>query len=202
MRTAISRPTDEAMAQILVNSFKDFHVKGFDYICLSRRPERTDKLYFFNGDLSRAPEVVFPHDHRYDFDTYVISGSVINTKYKLVRSSDPTSLRFEEFYYRTPLNGGSGFSWRSAAFLGHHSTIGYGSGESYPMAAQEFHTIKIHGPDTVLLLTQFEDVVPLDEPTRCFTRDREPPSLSGLYSKFTADEVLERLRRVYDLVLP
>lgn len=64
------------MDYVIANSFKDYHVKGFDYICLQRSPRETVKLYFFDGDVSKMPEVVNPHDHRYDFDTVCLSGAV------------------------------------------------------------------------------------------------------------------------------
>ena len=58
-----------SMEEVLANSFRDFHAKGLDYVCLKRRPSETVKLYFFDGDVSKLPEVVNPHDHRYDFST-------------------------------------------------------------------------------------------------------------------------------------
>lgn len=47
--------------------------------------------------------------------------------------------------------------------------------------------------ETALLLEQYEDALPVGVPTSTFTLDKEPPSLTGLYEKFTADEVLARL---------
>jgi hypothetical protein len=59
----------------------------------------------------------------------------------------------------------------------------YAARDSYTLFAEEFHTIRVEGGETALLLQQFRDRVPLDEPTRVFSCDREPPSLSGLYSR-------------------
>ena len=73
-------------------------------------------------------------------------------------------------------------------------------GDSYDMRAEDFHTIRIAMNETVLMLLQKEDVVPLDKPTLTFTRDREPPSLDGLYSRFTADEVVKILGNFEDRV--
>lgn len=39
-----------------------------------RTPEHTRKVYFFDGKVSQLPEVVSPHDHRYDFTTTVLAG--------------------------------------------------------------------------------------------------------------------------------
>jgi hypothetical protein len=54
-------------------------------------------------------------------------------------------------------------------------------------------------PDTVLHLAQFEDVVPVGTPTKCFSKEREPINLSGLYRKFTADEALRRIAQINGL---
>lgn len=54
---------------------------------------------------------------------------------------------------------------------------------------------------TVLLLDQFEDTVPIDQPTMTFVRKGYPePKLDGLYTKFTADEVIRRLATI-DILL-
>lgn len=34
------------MEQVIENSFFDYHVKGFNYICLKRSEAHTIKLYF------------------------------------------------------------------------------------------------------------------------------------------------------------
>ena len=66
-------------------------------------------------------------------------------------------------------------------------------GGAYLMKAAELHTIRIVENETVLALRQFEDVVPHGQPTQTFTRGAAP-SLDGLYSKFTADQALDKLR--------
>jgi hypothetical protein len=162
--------------EILANSFKDYHVKGFDYVCLKRSPTETLKLYFFDGDVSKLPEVVNPHDHRYDFDTWVICGRTENK-------------------FRTPLNGGNGFTWKGECRIKETASCVYQPGEHYFMKADEFHTIRIVENESVIMLRQLEDVVPLDVPTRTFTRSETPPSLAGLYSRFTPDQVLARLKQ-------
>ncbi len=139
------------------------------------------------------------HDHRYDFSTKVVRGRSMNTRYRLTEPWWNNAERFEAFDYMTPLNGGGGFTWRSAAFLTVASESLYGShcrDRLYLQGASEIHTIKIVEPDTILRLVQYEDVRPLWEPTRFFARAKEPPALDGLYNRFTADEVLERLSRL------
>ncbi len=173
------------------NSFRDYHVKGFDYLCVRRSPTETVKLYFFDGDITRLPEVVNPHDHRYDFDTWVLAGASENVWF----AEDSRGQVFNRFRYRTPLNGGDGFSFAGETRLAETDRLRREAGGHYFMRADELHTIRIVENETVLMLRQREDVVALDAATSTFTRGTAP-SLSGLYSRFTVDQVLARLRQL------
>lgn len=50
--TMLDIPETFDMAEVLANSYRDFHAKGLDYICLKRSFKETLKLYFFDGDSS------------------------------------------------------------------------------------------------------------------------------------------------------
>lgn len=63
------------------------------------------------------------------------------------------------------------------------------------MRFDEIHTINILQPETCLMLHQFRDMVPASIPTETFMRTEDPPNLNdGLYEKFTADEVIKKLK--------
>jgi hypothetical protein len=147
------------------HSFKDMHVKGFHYLCLQRSEFETTKLYFFDGDVNKAPEVVAPHDHRYDFETYVAAGAVDNVWFRRTMSEEIGQI-FNWFEYRTPLNGGNGFTFAGEEMLWEANRSRFTKGESYYMQADDLHTIRIAGSDTVLMLVQFEDVYPEGVPLR------------------------------------
>lgn len=175
------------------HSIRDYHVKGFDYICVRRSPSETIKLYFFDGDVTRLPEVVNPHDHRYDFDTWAIAGASENVWF----DQNDRGTVFNRFEYRTPLNGGNGFQFAGETRLLETARLRRDAGQHYFMRADELHTIRIVENETVLMLRQREDVVPLGAATSTFTRG-DAPSLSGLYSRFTADQVIGRLRHLHE----
>jgi hypothetical protein len=200
----IQLPHAVPMERVVENSFKDYHVRGFDYLCLKRSPKETVKLYFFDGDVSSLPEVVTPHDHRYDFDTHVLCGESQNVWFRETNRPDQGSL-FERFAYETPLCGGDGFTHVGQTRLIESVRASYRAGGRYQMKFNEVHTIRMLSNETVLCLIQYEDRVN-DRPTLTFCRDQEPPSLSGLYRKFSPDEVtalLERLAsRAPNLKLP
>lgn len=184
------------LEHILAHSYRDFHVKGFDYLCLRRSEVETVKVYFFDGDVAQAPEAVIPHDHRYPFWTDCLAGSVTNhefIEFHSKRYRDEAEV-YDRFVYRTPLNGGDGFKWDREAWLFRAASRAYGTGAGYSMTHDRLHTITVR-PDTVLRLVQFADVLALDEPTHAYRKagDREPPSLNGLYQPMTADHALTRL---------
>lgn len=184
-----------SVEEILANSFRDFHCMGFDYICLRRSPRETVKLYFFDGDVSKLPEIVNPHDHRYDFSTTCIAGRVDNIWYCEAKNGQ----RFQRFAYDTPLLGGLGFTWVGETKLSEVARRAFKPGGRYSMLHSEIHTIRMVENESVICLTQYEDLV-RDRPTLTFTRDREPPSLDGLYNRFTADQVLAKLSRLKERV--
>jgi hypothetical protein len=179
---------------IAKNSFRNFHVKGFNYLCLSRSLLRTEKVYFFPDDLAFQPELVMPHNHRYDFITEVIAGSVRN---KLYRPST-TGPRFDVFSYRTPLNGGNGFSWSHETSLDCFSSTMYQRGDIWESKHHEIHTLQVLERGTIIKLTQFQDVFPLHVGTQSYrvVGSREPPNLDGLYDEMTPDASW-RLLKVY-----
>jgi hypothetical protein len=61
------------------NSFRNFHAKGLDYLCLHRSEALTIKAYFYAGEA--GSEVVCPHDHRYPFSTHIVAGESGHIRY-------------------------------------------------------------------------------------------------------------------------
>ena len=189
--------SDEQVQHVREHSYKDFHVKGFDYICLKRSPEFTCKVYFFNGDVSKLPEVVNPHDHRYQFQTRVLAGSMMD--YRFVK--DPGGDVYQAFDYMTPLNGGDGFTYRGDERLLRIQGHALSGGAMLQTEHRDLHTIRMLEEGTVIMLAQFADQVPVDMPTSTFVRKGNPkPDTAGLYSRFTEDEVVTRLNQIHDLL--
>lgn len=183
---------------IAANSFRNFHAKGLDYLCLQRSAMLTVKAYFYESADGRCPEIVSPHDHRYPFSTAVLSGRIGHFRYEEVGRFPGGSGVYQKFNWRTPLNGGSGFEWQQTARLKRRSIESYSKGESYWCDAAEVHTISILEPGTTLLLFQHADIVPLGEPTVTFVHglEREPPSLSGLYDRMSVDHARKLISRL------
>jgi hypothetical protein len=191
------------LQDILTNSYKDFHAKGLHYLCLQRSPRITLKAYFFEGTVSSAPEIVIPHNHRYNFLTQVLAGELLDKEYREIEEPDiGMALRTaQKWDYMTPLNGGKGFKWLKETNLwwAAERTIKKGSQLFSPY--NKIHTIAVK-PDTVLLLTQFQDELPIDKPSSAYSFNSSKehgPNTDGLYSKFTADEVQRYLEHLETL---
>lgn len=192
------------LEEIASNSYKDFHAKGLHYLCLSRTTNATVKAYFFEGNIASVSEVVVPHNHRYDFVTEVLAGSFVDKEYKEVEQEHKgLALRkAQRWDYMTPLNGGKGFKWKKETNLWWFAEHERKKGESLFSPASKIHTIVVK-PDTVLLLTQLRDILPLDKPTASYSfgTKEQKPNTSGLYSKFTEDEIKVYLEKLKELGL-
>ncbi len=182
--------SDAALAEIIANSFKNFHAKGLHYFCLRRHPQRTVKAYFYDGDAPDSADLVIPHDHRYAFHTTVLAGAAVNVLYteRLVKTFLGGDEVYQRFDYLTPLNGGSGFTWHCEAVLRRRQDRLYVRSQSYYMEPDQIHTLRVR-PGTVLLLVQYADQMPIGQPTRAYSKKREPPSLDGLYEKPKPDDI-------------
>lgn len=187
---------------ICKNSYRNFHVKGFDYLCLSRTPNLTRKVYFFDGNLSSLPELVIPHNHRYPFTTTILRGQLINKVYarQYFAGQEPLQI-FNEFEYMTPLNGGDGFTWKKETALYLQSRRAYSRHDHYYSRANAIHTLDIVQHGTIIMLEQEQDVVPINKPTSVFSLDGPTvPSLDGLYDLMTPDHAMKRIRQFLDVV--
>lgn len=185
---------------VLANSYKDFHAKGLDYICLQRKPFLTVKAYFFEDQVVDLPEVVHPHDHRYDFTTEVLSGRVINHVYSTTPSISARSPSFPYYRYDwdTPLNGGTGFSGGEFELLWQTVSNEYWPQRSYRMDYNQLHTIQILEPQTCIMVFQYETKVPVGTPTSTYCLG-DPPQINDLYNRFTADQAVSRINLLREL---
>lgn len=177
---------------IIKHSYKDFHVRGLSYVCIQRSPEYTVKLYTFQGDAVKSHEVVNPHDHRYRFRTSVLAGTLVNYTFTPDRYGDV----FDAYDYMTPLNGGYGFLPRGPERLARDTGHVLKAGHRLTSPVGAIHTIQAT-TDTIIQLEQWADEVPLDKPTSCWVASGSPqPTTDGLYSKFTANEIVKLLARI------
>lgn len=180
---------------ILSNSFCDFHAKGVDYVCLARSPKHTVKLYFFDR-VTR--EVVNPHNHRYNFDSRVLKGSVRDNHWTPASDNKINPL-FDKFTWRTPLNGGAGFKFECTQPLRAVSAQEYFRDFTWSTFYHTIHTLDVLEPYTVMLQIQHEDVFPIHVPTHTWkqsTPGNLPPHIGHLYRRMTREQLLNRFEYI------
>lgn len=176
------------------NSFLNFHVFGFDYLCVGKVNEWiTKKLYFYLGDGS-VP-VVNPHDHRYSFRQTVLHGECTNFLYE--ESQNESIPEYSRYFYRTPLNGGNGFEFDRKVRLRCTSQENYYKGDSWTELYNEIHTIKCKS-GTIMLQEPTPDVI-REAPTKFYTLEDAPPeSHPNMYRKPTDAEIFVLLNMLSD----
>lgn len=191
--------TGERFWKILDNSYRNFHKVGFDYVNLQRTEMFTLKAYFFDEDHN---DIVMPHTHRYDFTSTVLHGELLNRRYEELPYfllGERTTTTVNKFIYFTPLNGGEGFKFCKEVPMIHMEDRTFKKGQTCSSNYTDIHTISVKA-GTVLLLTQFQDQVGLDEATLAYRFDsKEPPSLDGLYESFKPSQLMERLSQLEQL---
>lgn len=107
------------LEEAIKNSYTNFHAVGVDYLCLFRNDRFTVKVYRFNKDYRPNEEgwAVNPHNHAYEFRTYVLNGTVKN----LLFYEDERYKVWKKFEYSSPLNGGNGFKYTKDIGLNQYS---------------------------------------------------------------------------------
>lgn len=175
-----SGPLDfKRMAQY---SFADYHVKGLTYINLQFHPELIIKLYSIPPTCPRTPEgfLVGPHDHAYDFSTFVLNGSVEHWTFDAdcIAPYDWNLFRYtaaeRHFEHLGPSNK------RVAS----HTQIP--SNGWYHLEAETIHTIAPGQGGALLLLYQKPD---RRKTTRFYSRSATPPDTTGLYQRMTPEAI-------------
>jgi hypothetical protein len=188
----------EDASHLAAASFRNFHAKGFDYLCLRRTPELTVKLYVLQGDASKISEVVNPHDHRYAFRTTVVYGAMLD--HRFIRNGAYGKL-YNAFDYSTPLNGGGGFVFRGKERLLKCESKLLTSGKKLMTAPDDLHTIQMISDKTILLLEQYADVVPVGVPTSTWVKKKEPKfDTSGLYEKINEGQYRDAVRAICKMI--
>jgi hypothetical protein len=73
-------------AQCLTNSFRNYHARGVDYLCLLRNNRLTVKVYIMRGTEIKGNDfgwLVWPHNHRYTFESWTIAGEVEHRRFEI-----------------------------------------------------------------------------------------------------------------------
>lgn len=186
------------MTLLINNSSVNHHAPGLDYACLERYAsgDYTLKLYDLRGTAKRT-WLVNPHNHRYNFRTHVISGQVSNSMFNEVSSS--SSRCYRSYLYNPFKDEGERFKKGREINLRRSAVRSSTSlpGQSYDMDHKEIHTILDNAADSMIVIQQYEDCIPDDQPTMTYVPilKKEKIDLSGLYGKMSEERYVEILKQ-------
>jgi hypothetical protein len=179
--------------QMIRASCQRYHSPRIDYLCLYRTPQLTVKIYNIKGH-DPLP-LVAPHDHRYNFQTFVLKGMVHNVVCREFATNNPAHCNKHLFHFRTQFLGGQAqFHYQRPVELCWDYQEILREGESYSLEVPEIHTIVVPNEDTTLLLVQHSDQ-PV-EYTRLYMESDQPPSLKGLYVPYMMEEFAKELKEL------
>lgn len=170
----------------LSNSYVDYHVSGVNYVCLHRTDSLTIKLYDITSghDLTFYDWLVGPHNHAYNFHQKVLHGSI---QHGIFHESS-SGINVNKYVYKSPLNGGNGFSYDRPTKL-RCSTKKLNKGDEYFLNTSQIHTICPTSNRVILFSMQYEDIL---KETMFFGLER--PDSTNIYQKMdmeTAQEILD-----------
>jgi hypothetical protein len=192
----------------LANSFKDFHVKGFNSILLSQSPQLTLRLYVarpYQTDLNdRDNDNLLIHNHRFDFLSQTLYGSMSNISY--VNSERDFGAQNYHFYnYKTPISKegvGSDIEVTNHRVYTLRPEPKYvPQGNSYFFKKEWFHKIEVPRSFwTVILFSEYSKA----EGHECLIGAHKPLpdriSTEGLYGRFTRMELNDLMGEVFHLL--
>lgn len=150
----------------------DHHTPGLNYLNLQRSDKFTLKLYLIEEERNEnGCYLVFPHSHRYEFNTLVLAGHVSNVVFKDVEL--PPAPKSEQQLWEEEISGGGDlqanrfrYSREKGMFgkaeptwltIDTAQSAGYNRGQSYYMKTNQIHTLRTWPEPTLLLLSQFHD---------------------------------------------
>lgn len=187
----MAEPIKLSLADTLKYSYRNFHARNVDYVCLWFSENLKIKLYYFDLD-EVSGKIVSPHDHRYDFASELIAGKLKNVIYR--DAPEGIGDTYYECAFRSPLLDGGGFTLVQKTNLTEVNQTQYHDGSRWISDYRSIHTLDKIIPGTALLIWQYRDVLEPGQPSRTFLETRAIPSLDGLYLPFTEDALMVRLR--------
>jgi len=152
LKSIVKHISDDEINALAKNSVENHHVNGIQYLCLHRSNDLTVKVYFIPGYANiNDGYLVNPHNHRYDFDSEVISGEIEHHRFKVTKGKG----EWEQLGYCHKKKDIEHLE--TEVRLKTYKIESHKEGSGYHTDANEIHTLKVIVP-TILGLIQYKDV--------------------------------------------
>ncbi|WP_220763665.1 hypothetical protein [Flavobacterium sp. UMI-01] len=170
------------------------HPLGFKYLKLGNISNFIEfRLHFWINTNEKHDVDLQIHDHSFDFESFVVSGSIINNKYEIISSGTSKGyvydVKFRNEKSKLILNTDN-------CYIQHTESVKINCGEFYSMISSEFHE-SIN--DENLTITLLKITKSYDKTARVFS----PKKLSSLSSfertTLTIEENLKLIDKIIEL---
>ena len=170
------------------------HPLGFKYFKLGNISNFEEfRLHFWINTNEKHDDDLQIHDHSFDFESFVVSGSIINNKYEIIKSNNSEGfvydVKFRNEKSKLILNTDN-------CYIQHTESVRINCGEFYSMISSEFHE-SINNED--LTITLLKITKSCDKTARVFS----PKKLASLSSyertTLTVEENLKLIDKIIEL---
>ncbi len=192
------------------NSYKNWHVKGVDYLCLYRSPQLTIKVYKCPAELQsenkNTKTILNPHTHLYNSHIVVLMGEceIVTFDYhkRSHQSGEPKEVNHNftthNLFYHTskfgPRAKQAGFRFESTGHLIEKQVTKITEQQSLYMKADEIRSFRTIG-ETYLLIFQY-NTIPFNVDTDLYVQTATPPILDELYQTFNESEIVNFINKI------
>ncbi len=191
------------LGEVADSSFMDYHAIGVRYVCLLRSARLTVKAYIYRpGECSNDSNghLVAPHNHAYDFDTFIVSGMMGHRLF----AEDPAGGAWirSKFHDRFGREQKPALSDSISCGLVPVCTTWYKAGDHYSLDHRAVHTLSLpteHTSPIVMVLLQYHRRVIRGE-TLIYSPLGQPlPSTDLRYKWYPRDELVRDLALLREL---
>ena len=167
------------------------HPLGFKYFKLGNISKEVEfRLHYWVSTNEKHDNDLQIHDHSFDFDSFVVNGSITNNKYEIVNSYNPKvyiyDVKFKNEKSKLILNSDN-------CYISKIQSVNINQGGFYRMLSNEFHESINNEEETVTLLK----ISKLESKTARVFSPKKLGTLSRFERKFlSADENNKLIDRI------
>ncbi|HEY9598639.1 MAG TPA: hypothetical protein V6D33_13310 [Cyanophyceae cyanobacterium] len=191
------------LSWMIKSSYKNYHVKGFNSIILFQSDNLTIRLYICKpGETQLNPynDNILVHNHRFDFQTQVLTGYMENAVYEPSETETEEGVWYKYLYESALKNHEHKMRLEllDKTYLNLTKIERVEAGSSYFLRHDEFHRIFV--PDDRLVSMLFWQHQKVENIPIIFSKVPQPENFptEGLYNRF-ADEI--EIRDLINLVI-
>lgn len=180
---------------IVDNSIKNFHFKGLNYVCFQFSSNLTIRLYIIKPEDNLNTRNVNIHNHLYDSQILVLSGSITNNVYSKTEGD-----KYNHYYLTSALNPANKTGNVLLDYIGKTNlqvtkSINLSAGDTHFQNHKEIHSVN-NDPSSYTAFMVFEFKTVKQNSTLFSTEEFKGKidTKKDIYEKFTEREIVALLQ--------